>query len=522
MSYVGKTYRIPCEAGGFDNSLNVDIEPVNMVDVLNINYHRDGREKRGGVKKVNSVAISNSPEIMGLCQFRKKNGNVFIVTGTENGRLQKDYSTELKWGLIANSYFNFVTFDDVLYITNGNNIPQTWDGVNDVTSDLSLIPTDWTGTNYPKHMIKHGRGVSERLWAYGCSSNPERIYVSKNNADDFSDAEVTVLNIETGDGYGIVGLAEFGDRVIAFGKNKSYLIDDSSSSVANWGYSDAQWVGGVASEKLVIRTPNDIICMTADGDIYSVRSVESYGDYKAASLARPTHIDRWIRDNIDLTQTDKFWAVYDSTFRAIRIFMVRLNRIQVDVCLMFFIDRGVKDGWTKHLFASDLMASGAEIEAANVKKIYTGGDDGYVFELEASEANDNGDAYYGGFTTAYSGFDNTRYNKKYGGAWYTIIPQGTEELNINCNIDGYPLAEGTFLVDENGVNIGDEAGNRIVGDTFKHWAISATGGTHENLSHQIEGMGKRIQLEVYNDVLNEDFFISDILMDFMPLGNEPS
>ncbi|MDY6968310.1 MAG: hypothetical protein SVR08_06620, partial [Spirochaetota bacterium] len=39
-----------------------------------------------------------------------------------------------------------------------------------------------------------------------------------------------------------------------------------------------------------------------------------------ASLVRDVHIDRWIRDNIDLEQIDKFWAVYDSTFRAIRIF----------------------------------------------------------------------------------------------------------------------------------------------------------------------------------------------------------
>lgn len=522
MSYTGSTYRISCEAGGWNNSLNVDKEPTSMTDALNININRGGREKRGGVSKINDSPISNSPEITGVHQFRKKNGNIFIVTGTENGRIQKDYTTELKWGLQPNKYFNFVVFGDELYIANGYDIPQVWGGVNNATSNLEKVPADWTAGNCPKQIIKHGRGVSERLWAFGCPDNPERIYISKNGSADFSDAEVTTLYIETGDGYGIVGGVEFGDRIIAFGKNKAYLIDDSSSSESDWGYSDTQWIGGVSHERLIVRTPNDIICMTDDADVYSVRTVETYGDYKAASLVRDVHIDRWIRDNIDLEQIDKFWAVYDSTFRAIRIFMVRKGRIQVDTCLVFFIDREIHNGWVRHLYGDGLLTCGAEIMLPGGKKIYTGGDSGYVYELESDDKNDDGSAYYSGFTTAYMGFDNIRTNKKYSGAWYTVIPQETEELNINCNIDGRPLAEGTYLVDENGDNIVDEDDNRIIGDTPRQWTVNASGGHYEDLSHEIEAYGKRIQLEIYNDILDEEFFISGMLLDFVPAGAEPS
>ena len=520
--YTGKTYRIPCEVGGFNNSLNIDIDATSMVEALNINLDKGGRGKRGGVHKVNDVAINNSPEIMGICQYRKKNGDTFIVTGTEDGRIQKDYDTELKWGLVANKYFNFVVFNDKLYVTNGANVPQVWDGVNNVTSDLSNIPTDWAGSNQPKHIIKHGRGVSERLWAYGCEDNPGSIYVSKNGSDNFSDAEVVVLNIETGDGYGIVGMVEFGDRLIAIGRNRAYSINDSSASSADWGYSDTQWIGGVANERLVLRTPNDVICMTGDGDIYSIRAVESYGDYKAASIVRDVHLDRWIRDNIDLTQIDKFYSVYDSALRAIRFFMVRKNNIQVDTSLVFFVDRGIKDGWVRHLFPSDLMSCVTEIKSEDVSKIYVGGTDGFVYELEHSDANDDGHAIKGKFKTPYMGFDDARSRKKYSGAWYTIIPQDTEEISINCNIDGEPFSEGVYLVDEISENITDEDGNRIVGNASKSWTINATEGDYEELSHGLKAYGKRIQLELYNNILNEKFFISSFLIDFIPVGGEPS
>ena len=207
------------------------------------------------------------------------------------------------------------------------------------TNTAHLRPTDWTGTNHPKAIVIHGRGASERGWAFGCPENIYTVYAPKNgDFDDYSDTNVVAINIHTNDGFGIIGAVEFGDRLICFGKTKAYIIDDTSTSTANWGYQEVQWRGGAGSHRLIVRTPNDIMVMTEDGDVYSVAAVQSYGDYKAASLARPAFIDRWIREHARLSSIEDFHAVYDPKLRAIKWFIVRLGLTNIDTALVQFID----------------------------------------------------------------------------------------------------------------------------------------------------------------------------------------
>lgn len=83
MPYKGQTFIIPLDAGGWNANPNIDlISPTSMVDVKNINLHKGGRGTRGGVEVVNGTVISGGPQIMGVYQFRLKNGNEFILTGT--------------------------------------------------------------------------------------------------------------------------------------------------------------------------------------------------------------------------------------------------------------------------------------------------------------------------------------------------------------------------------------------------------------------------------------------------------
>src|SRR3990167_2981141 len=125
MPYRGETYRIPYLKGGWNTNLNTDLlPPETMIEAININLHRGGRETRGGVVKVNGTPITGAPQIMGMYQFRKKNGNTFIITCTSTGKIIKDYTTELKTGLTASMYPSFEVFDDKLYIFNGADRPQ--------------------------------------------------------------------------------------------------------------------------------------------------------------------------------------------------------------------------------------------------------------------------------------------------------------------------------------------------------------------------------------------------------------
>src|SRR5574337_105274 len=142
--------------------------------------------------------------ITGLCQFIKEDKTEILVKSTKAGIVYNNSNAQIKSGLVADKRCSFEVYNNNLYIENGSNVPQVWDGVAGSTSDLAVgkRPTDWTPSNYPSAFIRHGRGTSSALWAYGMPTFPGRIYCSEVGTDDFSDAKVWVQNIKTGDGYG--------------------------------------------------------------------------------------------------------------------------------------------------------------------------------------------------------------------------------------------------------------------------------------------------------------------------------
>jgi len=306
--YKGQTFAIDCSRGGFNNDLNRDrLSPTMMVSLTrNINLHKGGRGKRGGTDNVNATVITGTPRIWGLYQFRLQNGTEYIITATSDGKIQRDYNTEIGTGLTIDQAVHFVTFNNLLIICTGNDQPQVWTGTGNISA-LTNTPTDWSSSsNFPRKMINHGRGASERLWAIGGAVDPYTVYASAVTAGDgttepdFSDANVLTIYVDTHDGFGVINAVEFGDRLICAGRNRVYIIDDSSTDTANWGYEKSQWEGGTANDRTFITVVNDIISMTEDGTIYSVVASESYGDYKKQTLTRAAFVDEWIRSNVRL------------------------------------------------------------------------------------------------------------------------------------------------------------------------------------------------------------------------------
>lgn len=159
LPYVGNTYKFPC-TGGWNCNPNYDlVQPDQMVDVNNVNLDSGGRKPRGGNVRQNGTAITDTPYIMGLFQFIAEGGinymvdesgnywvdenGDFLVTGaddllvgTNGGKIIKNYTTELKTGLALNQYVFFEQFYGKVYITNGVDWPQVWDGVESYTWDM--------------------------------------------------------------------------------------------------------------------------------------------------------------------------------------------------------------------------------------------------------------------------------------------------------------------------------------------------------------------------------------------------
>ena len=520
MGYTGETFTIDCSKGGLTGNKNIDtIDPNDMLSPSrNINLHENGRGKRGGTAHVLDAAISGTPQIMGLYDFTLVGGTQFIVMGTNGGDVYKDKDTTIDTGMSTTNFYTFETFEDELFICDGGTKPQTWDGSAAGTSDITSVPTDWTGSNYPQQLIKHGRGVSERLWAVGFAGTPQNVYASANgDGNDFSDANTILIQIETGDGFGIVAGTEYNDNLFCFGKRKTYVIDDSDLDTANWGYDAASWEGGVAHWRLLIKTPSDLVAMQEDGEIYSVRAAQEYGDYKAASLTRPSLMHNWIKDNLRLSYMSHFHGVYDPTLRAVKIFCVRNGETTCDTALIYYIDRGVKDGWVIHDNQSSVSGYSA-CSSAIVRvgtgdfQTYTGGYSGEVWKLDQEDRNDNANAYYGGFRTPNMHMGNPRIRKNFKRGWVLMEPKGSYNLSVTAWVDGEVQTTKTVSMAGEGAALGSFTlgtsllgGDEVIEDDF------------------VVGVnGKRIQLEIYNSTKDQDFFISSLQIDYKPLGKEPA
>ncbi len=523
MSYQGDTFSIPCSRGGLNHNNNIDEIPAEAMvhPSRNLNLQKGGRESRGGTALVNASAYSGTPRMMGLFDYTLINGNQFIMAAGGDGTLYKDNTTD-----IADTTFgtdkvtSFITHNNLMYMANGFDNLRTWNGTDANTTSITDDPTDWTSGSFPTQIIIHGSGNSERGWCLGASNNPNTLYVTPDAAGgnlDFANATILTFYIETGDGFGLVGGVEFGDKIIVFGKRKAFVINDSDTDVANWGYNAAQWDGGVAHHRLIVKTPNDIVCMMEDGEIYSATAVQQFGDYKAASLTRPAHIDDWIKEFIDLSKIDQFHAVYDPVLRAIKFFMVYSGQTEVNMALTYFIDRGPEEGWIPHdnqSFNSGYSASTSALVrvGAGDFQVYTGDYSGNIWMLEQANKNDNSNAYYAGFKTANLAYDNPRLTKKYRDGRVVMQPQGSFDLQVKTWIDG-AISGSTQTI--------SMVGTGGLLDSFTLGTSLLGGNEIIDSSFDIGNVGKRIQNEYFNSNADEDFFISKLLFDFKPLGSRP-
>ncbi len=515
--YKGLTYQVPCSEAGFNHSPNLDqIPPTALVDPSrNINLHENGIRKRGGTSHVNSSAISGTPQVMGIHDYQLS-ASQFLVMGTTDGKLWKNFTETIKEGLGTGKIVRMLTFGGLCFFYNGYNIPQYWNGVAVETSNIAAPAADWIGTSYPSWAVVHSNGLARRIWVGGCSSTPYSIYASKvGDGGDYTTAPLSFY-VETGTGDGIVGAFELGTRLFCMSKRNAFYINDTSTDSDYWGYEKAIWNGGLAHHGLIAVTPNDVHLMAEDGEIYSFTAVQSYGDYKMASLTRPSYVHKWISDNIDLSKIAQFHAVYDPVIRAVKWFLVKTGSSQVNICLPFFLDRPIDKAWgaphENSSYNSGYKASCSALvkKSAGNWKIYTGDYAGFVWELETANRNDNSQAYDGRSVWPRLNFADSRVTKHYNRAIVVSQPSGTSTATLSMTIDDLQTISGTLYF----------AATQNVFGTGVFGTAVFTEGIVSDTSLRIGTTGKRIQPDISCSILNTDLFLSNLLIDHKSMGRK--
>jgi hypothetical protein len=506
MSLKGATHNLLTDKGGLQFPENIDVmDETGMLEpTKNISFNRGGRSRRKGTSLVFATALGG--KIWGVMPYTKVSGTSYVISATASGNLAQDTSTNIATGLTITKPYCGETFEDILYLTSPQNRIKTWAGSGSAVN-LTTIPTAWGTTVGPAQLFKRSNVNSVRLVAVGVPGLEQNVYISAADSDDLSDANVVVLAIESGDAGGILGGTEFGERLLVFSRNHTYIIDDSSTTVANWSYQEAQWLGGAGSWRLIVRTPNDLHIMNAEGDIYSIITAQQFGDYKTASLTRPAFINRWIEQNVDIAAipTDCH-GVYDPELRAVKWFVKRKWATEVDTCLVYFIDRPPAEAWVIHdNLTSEIGYSGYQASSSAYGrvpptgqwKVMAGNWYGTLLYLESDEAaySDNGTSYYSQWSTAHLHGGNPRSIKVYKYGHLVVQASGACNLAVDVWIDGkYRL---TKLVDV---------------------SARATAETYTVASFPINAIGSRIQYRVYSSTIGQNFIVSRVMTDFKELG----
>jgi len=350
-----------------------------------------------------------------------------------------------------------------------------------------------------------------------CAINTTTLYFSALYTSSTTDIEMFTtgaeqISIDTGDTDGLVGMVEFGKRLMVFGKKKAWYIDDSNIDASNWELVPAQWDGGVAHFRLLIKTPNDIIAMAEDGEVYSIAAVEQFGDYKQASLTRASWMHDYIKDYIDLSYVEHFHGIYDPDLRAVKIFVCGTAATTPDRALLYFVDREPKDAWMVHLnedYDSGYKATASAMVryATGEFRPYTGDTEGFIWKLNQTTKGDNGCAYYAGFTTTNDPLQKPASQKMFNVLRLYFDISGDCTMALNVWVDQLLRLSTTFDM---------TAGVPL--DTFVLGTDKlATEELHIH-TQKLGYVGERIQYELYNETVNEDFFIGEYMIDYKEMG----
>jgi len=536
MSYIGKTYQVSCEKGGLSYSKNRSIVPADcfVPPSKNINLDQKGRFKRGGTAYTSDAsyneAITGTPDVLSVFQFILNNGTKKLITHCSGGSVWTAHDTKLIDGTWATSGFTaFTVMDNECYLATRGKVPQKYTGA--AVAAVGAVPTDWVADG-PGWVVTHGRGNSERTWWGWSNTYPNRIYASAvGDGDDVSDANCFTMDISTQDGFGIIGACSFGDRLFLFGKSKVYILDDTDLSPANWGYAEAQWSGGAATHRLIVRTPNDIMVMAEDGIIYSVATAEQYGDYKAATQMYENDLHIWMKENISLTSAAllKSFAVYDPNLRAIKWFLVVTGGTDPSRCLVQFIDHQGRHAFTYHEnpdYASGYGGTSGVFSACIYRDsnqqqyVMTGDGVGRLWILESATLGDNSEAYWAGFTTPWIDCGDPRQTKQFKRGH---VITGGEDLSdplgigwgvrINWWVDESSTAGATNQVWMMGDGVKSDS-------TVPLGTFVASSAEIADIGFPMDKYGRRAKLQIFNDAENERFYINGFSLDYKPVGGK--
>ena len=517
MAYNGQTLRSPFLQTGLRDDRSQELLPVTslVLPSKNVNFHENGLSKRGGNALYLNSALSGTPKIQGGFQFRLNNGAYFNLFAANGKIYQSNESNVLKTGHSTSNPISFAqigaqsgqTITQYVFWADGQILPQYWDGSSPASTAVTPA-TSWSGSSgMPFQIINHARNANIRLWAI----TKDSVWASK-LAEPWNFGDAAVVQIPVYSKGGLVGGIDLGGQLFVWDKTKTYLIDDSDASSANWGYHESLWDGGAAHWRLVCKANNNLFIMAEDSTIYSLQGIIATGAYSASPIARPAYIDKFIRDHVTLSNIENFCCAYDRKLRAIKWFMQEGGSTN-NIALTFFVDKPPTDAWIIHDnedYPSGYQAA-AVWEVRNGPgdwQLWTGDFAGKIWKLEQSTDSDNGNPFMTRIKTIRQDLGSPRAWKHFKGVVFRGSANGKVYFTMRKYIEGVRRSDSSFSISGSGAKIGSAhvGVDRIAGDSLTPITID------------IGEYGRDAQFEFINNAIGQDFFLSEMIYLYSPRG----
>lgn len=139
-----------------------------------------------------------------------------------------------------------------------------------------------------------------RLWAAGNVNDTHRVYYSTTGThDDFTGAGSGSLSIFPGEGQKIVAMASYKGLLIIWKYPLGiYYVDTSDPTVTNWKVKRiTNAVGGVSPNGWAA-VDNDLVFLSGQNDLFSLSSVQQFGDVLPRSLTQLAGATDYISGNL--------------------------------------------------------------------------------------------------------------------------------------------------------------------------------------------------------------------------------
>jgi hypothetical protein len=258
------------------------------------NMYWEGKLKTiPGGAAMNTTAISGSPRVTGMFLFKTTAGVKSLICASSGGRVDKLTSTgnftSVTSGLstVADTYWQFVAFNNVMIGTSGNNAPQQWNG----TTWAALAGGPPQGKYISSHvdyvLIGNMGGTQIGAVRYSDTTDHETwpaANLIKPGVDDLQE---------------LTGLQRYGDVTFMFKERSIYIL--SGSDPNTWSVERSMSDLGCIAPQTITWTDLGIFFWSEGGPAM-------FNGYRSYLMTKRL---RGLMDDVDWSKTARFTAGYD-------------------------------------------------------------------------------------------------------------------------------------------------------------------------------------------------------------------